>query len=500
MNSVAIVDPDLPIAKRGTDTNLYTGYLREHKDKLTVVTGSNGFYWMPSKENREKCPSTMTSETERCDFNFKNFISVTQKDGKVKVIIKISGIGGISPGDFPGGQYPKGIRIYNALGDQQTYFFDTFADSIDIGPTIEFTISQCDLLYYQIMGYTSLLLGFDFYDITGKILNDHGCNMTYSFPFTKTNPCEGISITTEKIPSWECCTYKIRIKFEGCDDYSNIFRLFLENSSFINLNTQDTTALSTQSSFISDYNTGEISFMINDICDTTSFKIVKSFGNNFDCGSLDFTLVCELGYPMVDCCMYFGLTLLPVFECDSNNSFDIKSNKFMIDFSGLDFGPIIWPQCLFISAHVYSPNPNPNITIPLYDEIITPPEDGFYKGDLGSFEGSNPGTYCFYSELLTNTGICYDTICVYYNGTTWEYTPAPPGPIIYIDEGNDNNQLPLSIKLEYEEVTITDINGAILIESEPIDKIDVSKLKEGTYYILYRKKGKVIQSQKIIIK
>ena len=54
--------------------------------------------------------------------------------------------------------------------------------------------------------------------------------------------------------------------------------------------------------------------------------------------------------------------------------------------------------------------------------------------------------------------------------------------------------------MQYEKVILVDINGKVIIESEPSDKIDVSNLPKGTYNVLYRNKDKIIQSQKLIIK
>ncbi len=502
-----IIDPNLQIVSPSQGDDLYNKYLIRFLNDTTVFKVEDDFYWMPSVENREKCPSPMASETEPCDFNFSNFIKVEYKDGKMIFTIDI---GGLSPSLFPGGQYPKGIRIYRASGDQQTFFFDTFADSIDIGPTIKFTINPCDLFYYQMMGNNPILLGFDFYDSEGKILNDYGCNMTYSYPFPNINPCEQISITTDRIsepPIDLCCSYKIEIQLNVCDDYSNIVRLMLENMSLVNLSNNDTTTINIQNGLIIDHINGKINFTINNICDTTDFRLIGLFGGNENCESFDFTLDCVVPEPPCDCCKVYHATISPVigYSPIGGGTIIIEPHQFLIDFSGMGNRKYqkYCPDCQFLFADAYcaNPNPSPSDSTPVFEETMTANQFGFYEGYYGSFDGYNPDTYCLYFVIHTNEGICYDTLCVDYDGTYWRVAADSPEPIIEINLNNNTNPYcPLTTQLDYEQIYIIDLNDKVLIESNPIDKIDVSKLTAGTYTILYRKKDKIIDSQKLSIK
>ncbi len=500
-----IIDTSLTIAFPNTGNDLYNKYLKLHTDEFII---EDDFYWMPSKENKEKCPSPMASETEPCDFYFSNFIKVEYKDGKMYFTINIAGI---SPSLFPGGQYPKGIRIYRTSGDQQTFFFDTFADNINIGPTIEFTINPCDLFYYQMLGENPIQLGFDFYDADGKILNATGCNISYSYPFPSIKPCEQISITKERIiepPLESCCTYNVCIALKNCDDYSNIVRLISVNLLLVNITNSDTSALSSQNGLIIDYLNGKISFNIPDICDTTSFKLIGLFGENNDCESFDFTLDCVIPESPCDCCKVINPVISPIigFSEIGGGSIIIKPHEFLIDFSGMGNRTYqkYCPECQFVFAEVFCPNPNPSLndSTPILEEIMPANQYGFYEGYYGSFDGYDSDTYCFYFVIHTSEGICYDTLCVDYDGTNWALNEDPQGIIIEIDKSqtNSSNSVLLPTDFDYEKVSITDLTGRVILESNPINKIDVSNMTTGTYYILYRKKDKVINSQKLIIK
>jgi hypothetical protein len=492
-----IIDTSLTIASPNTGDDLYNKYLKLHTDEFII---EDDFFWVPSVENRQKCPSPEASVNEPCDFHFGDYIKVVPLDGKLYVTINI---GSINQANFPGDHYPKGIRIYNASTDQQTFYFDTFVDNIAIPTTIEFIVDECDLFYYQMIGLTSLTLGFDFYDANGKILNAPGCNMTYSFPFSNINPCSSIKISTESVPTPPpCCSYKISIKFEGCKDYSFIFRNFLENSSLINSETDDTTALSSQNSFNTNYETGEISFFINNVCDSITYKLVKSFGNGINCGIDEFNLGCPFGYPLQNCCLYYYPRLLPVFEADSNDFFEMNTKKFMISFWDLENDGIVWPQCFFDSSIVYCPNPAPYISQPIYNETLKQPEYGFFNNGFVSLAGLTAGTYCFYFERHTSSGICYDTLCVDYDGFNWILNDDPQGIIIKIDDSNTNyhNSITIPTDFDYETFDITDMIDKVIIKSDQVNKIDVSNLPKGTYNILYRKRDKIVQTQKLIIK
>ncbi|MEI6089798.1 MAG: T9SS type A sorting domain-containing protein [bacterium] len=499
-----IIDTSLTIAFPNTGNDLYNKYLKLHTNEFII---DDDFYWMPSKENKEKCSSTLGGGTDTCTFDLNAKLDVVYpEDGTMEITIRI---GEIDSTAFQGNQNPKGIRIYNTTGDQQTFYFDSFADGIKINSVIKFTISRCDLFYYQMMGLTDLTFGIDYYDSQGRILNAYGCSKTYTFPFPNTL-CEAFTVTNERIsgpPFDSCCSYRIMINFKGCDDYSNIKRKMLEVLRIKNLNTQVETLITNQMDLNIDFNDSTMSFVINNICSTTSYKLIALFGAPKNCESFEFTLECVAPESSEDCCKLFNLALTSLwYQGIPFNGLlhHERPGMFSLYFSETK-NETYPPYCLdyqFISAHVYCID---SLGLPsFFDMIITPDENGKARSVPGTFYNLPSGTYCFYADITTNHGICHDTLCIYWDGTNWVKTSTTPGPIFYIDESNNSNSsdniLPLSNKLDYEKVTIVDMYGKVIIESKPIDKIDVSKLPKGTYNIIYRKKDKIMQTQKLIIK
>jgi len=507
-----LLDPDLTVEQRYCSTSLYTCYLSQHQNELNL---RNGFYWMPTVENREKCPSTLGGGTDPCTFNLNTKINVVYPvDGTMKITINY---GDISSNDFQGNQYPKGVRIYNTMGDQQTFYFDTFADNINIPSTIQFTISQCDIFYYQMMGLTSLTFGIDYYDINGKILNANRCNMKYNYHFPNTL-CEALSITTERNvgnPLDSCCSYTIRIKFKGCEDYSNILRIMLNTLSLKNLSNNSIIPLDSLSNITANYELGEISFTIGGICTPTSYKLLAPFGGSKNCESYNFTLDCTIPDTPCDCCAHFWVSLERVYALPDSlppPPFQLLTvpNKFALvihnvgDWGwgsvGDQYNSKYCSNCQFLSAHIYCPSSSPS-SPPIYDETFAMSKLGYNGNGIGTFEGLPNGEYCFYIDILTNQGICHDTLCTtFLNGSFYPSPYSLPTPIEIDKNDNSNNQLNISTQLEYDKIIIVDLNGKVLIESIPIDKINVSNLPKGTYNILYKKKNKVLQSQKLIIK
>ncbi len=495
-----IVDPDLPIEKRGWDTNLYTGYLREHRDELTF---RNDFYWMPSVENREKCPSSIGTSNDKCDFQIDSLIKIDYINGKMVVRINI---GRINQNNFPGNIYPKGIRIFHDTSDQNTFYFDSFADNENIDSLIKFIIEPCDLFYYQIMGYASLKIGIDFYDEFGKILNYTDCDVRVTMPLTQLDLCDAINITPYRVagpPEDSCCTFRVDIFFDGCDDCSNIIRSMLEVLRIKDLNTNFETLITNQENLNIDYVNGVISFDIPDICNPTSYKLLALFAGLKNCESNTFELLCSVPLPPIDCCKLYDLNLVEIYELliDSGSTvLHPQSHTFAIYFT--KYGRIVYPSDCFLEEFESANISRSNISGPpsLIAQIST--NDQLWPVDnYGTFEGLPPGTYCFYAEIFTTHGICRDTLCIDYDGTYWTVTADSPDPIIEINLNNNTNpNCPLTTQLDYEQMFITDINGKVILESGPIDKIDVSNMTTGTYYILYRKKDKVINSQKLIIK
>jgi hypothetical protein len=511
-----IIDTSLVFVPGSPKYSLYSRYL--HQFENTELNVEDDFYWMPSKENKEKCPSILGGGTDPCTFDLKTKIDVVdKKDGTMEFSIRI---GEIDSNAFQGNQNPKGIRIYNTTGDQQTFYFDSFADGIKINSVIKFTISQCDIFYYQMMGLTSLTIGIDYYDSQGNILNAFGCNKTYNFPFPNTL-CEALSITKEKIGGMlfdTCCTYKIRIKFKGCDDYSNIVRIMLNTLTLNNLTDNIIVPVESISNLDVDYESGEISFILDSVCGPTSYKLIAPFGGSKNCESYSFNLDCTMPDLPCDCCDHFWVSLervlsLPdTIQIPPSQPLVTAPNKFaFIIHNVADWG---WGavgdqynlgycnDCQFLSAIIYCPGSGPT-SPPIYNETFAKSKLGYSGNNIGSFESFPNGVYCFYIDIVTNQGICHDTICTTLIDGSFNPSPCSFPTPIEIDNIDINNKLKSILKskdIDYDKVHILNIYEKVLVEIESTDKIDISKLPKGTYNILYIKKDKIIQTQKLIIK
>ncbi len=426
-NSV-IIDTNRLLPPDPNKKTLYQKYLFQFQNDTSVFNIEDDFYWMPSVENKDKCPSNVGGGTVPCTFNLGSFISYSFDNGKLIVRLRFT------PNilsEFPEGVMPKGIRIYQASGDQKTFYFDSFNDDLDINTTIEFTINRCDLFYFQAIGLNPLTMGFDFYDGEGKILNAPGCNETITIPLEPVSMCDAIDISTHRIngsPNASCCSYKVIIKINGCDDNSNIIRLMKENLSLENLSNSNSTPLSSQNGLSIDYIAGEISFIINDICATTSFKFIGLFNVNSECESFVFELNCVVPDPPCDCC--------EVYKCDFNREyievtdgngfkhFNINPFTFVVHIKKNTSYTKYCPECLLTSVHITSIPPDVNVpTPPVFDFTLTRPTLGDDWSPLicmGSFQGVTPSTYCFNIAFNTSQGVCNKTICIYWSGSYWQ--------------------------------------------------------------------------------
>jgi len=180
--------------------------------------------WMPSKDNKQKCPSTQGIISENnyqpCNFDIANYISWNDST-------KCFTIDSIPANLFPGGILPKGYRIYHNFGDQKTIKFEPFVDQTNIEFPINACIDNCDLIYLLTLGKTNINIAIDFYDADGRVLNNPGCDsLKYSIPFNL-NLCDLFDVTITKVDSsqsWQGrCTYRFEISFDGCSKDNPMF-------------------------------------------------------------------------------------------------------------------------------------------------------------------------------------------------------------------------------------------------------------------------------------
>ncbi len=213
--------PDKSIWSYFTNNNLIQKlnyeniYVKEYADSTAdsvISTWSDGFYWYPSMENKEKCPSPV-EPNEPCDFDINDYITYSYNGGEV--CVKISKI---PANKFPDStDLPKGYRIYHNFGEQKTIDWDSFQDGQDISFPIVFCIDKCRLVYLASLGKNKAKIAIDFYDVNGRVYNNPGCD-SVEFEFD-INLCEFIDYSIEPIfKNDSCCTYEVTLDFNSFDD------------------------------------------------------------------------------------------------------------------------------------------------------------------------------------------------------------------------------------------------------------------------------------------
>jgi len=411
------VDPSL----RGSNSSLYNLYISNYIDELEV---ENDYYWMPSIENKDKCPSTQYSNNEPCNINIlQNIYYSFDLKGNLRVILDMPSS---LATNFPGGSFPAGIRIYLKDSDQKTYFFDSFNDNTPIPNKMEFTIDKCDLFYFQLLGMTNLEFGVDFYDENGYILNDlynPGCNQTFNIQLTnKIDLCDAIQISYERIagppPTGTLCKYKIRVTFDGCDDYGFIVSKMAESLKLVNVDNPNVkTSINTLNGFAKSYlnngGNGEITFEISNITGPTDFQLVLGDDVNTIC-DFNFHLDCENPDEDCDCCEKFKPYLL---ACIRRSDYAVI--KYGIVFENRGYTKYC-PNCSFLNATVVlSTNPESGAGTVISSNIVN--QNGGVPDVIeDTFEGKPAGKYKFTITTMTSQGPCVYIYEIEWNGTnTW---------------------------------------------------------------------------------
>ena len=238
----------------------------------TPTTYNSSHKYMPSLENKQKCPSTQgwsdsLQVYEPCEFDINEYVDFNYVDGELCVTIS-----DIPGSEFPNDSLPFGYRVYHNFGDQKTVAFDSYNDVSEIIFPIEFCISKCDLFYLQSLGRSNVSFSIDFFDITGRQLNNPGCDsIEFHYDF-QTELCDMFTMTVDSLGSnGECCQYEITLELVPCDEQTYMFDIILANFTFKGIEESAPFMIHDADSLKIDFDMGKITFMYN-LCGPSEFE------------------------------------------------------------------------------------------------------------------------------------------------------------------------------------------------------------------------------------
>ncbi len=252
-----------------------------NKSKFTgIVKDSLGFKWMPSKENKEKCQSKLGKRQNKegyypCSPRIYDYIPNSDS-----LCIKIDSI---PDNIFPDKLRPAGYRIYHNYGIQSTILFKSFNDDQDSIYPIIACIDTCDLLYLISLGRDSVDLALEFYDSTGRVINNPNCDslfIKYKIPISICDIINKDNIVVEKVSTFikpvplnplECCKYRISINLTTCDN-EQVMMLIIDSLKFNNISITELPNVEI------DYNSKLITFY-QDICPDNNVKPILKYSN-----------------------------------------------------------------------------------------------------------------------------------------------------------------------------------------------------------------------------
>jgi hypothetical protein len=163
----------------------YKDYLKNHQTfyDSTEECHKSGeyFYWKESQENSEKCPS---QETVNCDFDISDYVYIRYSSFGVHFWVNFASIPETINGTntFSSVDKPEGVRIYHNFGDQRTFYYENWANQLQLDEIYhqslsteglaEFFIPAEEIYIYKTNhspAFTELELKFDFYDENGRV-------------------------------------------------------------------------------------------------------------------------------------------------------------------------------------------------------------------------------------------------------------------------------------------------------------------------------------------
>jgi hypothetical protein len=233
--------------------NLFTAYLDDYINtsgtdnlKLNLVDDPNAssedkkYYWIPSVENAEKCPS---AETVSCSLDVTSYISYYYTNFGIYFRVDFDAIPATM---FSSTDKPEGVRVYHDFGDQRTFYYENWANQEQIDDITNTTFQTQGIAYFFIPteelymykkhyspAFSSLDIKFDFYDANGRIYevdcpDDEPNTISVPIDGTYTDPqgntqeriidCDFFDIRavqTSVIGQSGCCLYRVEIFIPG---------------------------------------------------------------------------------------------------------------------------------------------------------------------------------------------------------------------------------------------------------------------------------------------
>ncbi len=223
--------------------------------------------WMPSLDNKQKCPSPYFVE-QPCNFNLIDYI--TWND--TTKCLTVSPI----PGNlFPGGELPKGYRIYYNDGEQKTLDFDPYFDYEPIELNFSHCYDNCELLDLYMQGKEELIISIDFYDGEGRILNNPGCEFNEFRVRISFDLCGMFEITSNKTPTGPgCCINTVSIKvIDTCARNKPILHKIANRIKLVSDTNAEDVLLSSVPNLNYDYEDYILSFS-RELCEQDSSEII----------------------------------------------------------------------------------------------------------------------------------------------------------------------------------------------------------------------------------
>ena len=465
--------------------NMYDHYLSDYSSMLNDQDSFDGV-WMPSMENRDKCPSEMYDAQDTCSFDISELIDIDTTGDNI--CFDIPSIPSIPSTYFPDSEIPAGIRIYQNSGDQKTFYYHDFNSSTNLFP-INGCIDACDIFYYSSLGLDSLELAFDFYDEYGKVINNDGCRATFKIDIPDFGSiCDYIDISYERIGT--SCNYDISLSFDFpeyntiCDDYEYIKSTIMKkvyDDSFICLEDDNPLRFIYIDNNNSDFGIPEINYenanitMLFRANSSESQPVSFGFIFNGDTCLTDTTLFdcnCE------NCCEDFEKITIPAFSIVTQSyigSLVEISRKITVGQCELDSikvkidnGSWVSPACDTIVEPFIIDGKVLYNTNYLYSHIHT--------------EADIPFCIYFYIDLADDC-VCYDTIC---------RTTIPDWDIIFTLDGppsisvNTNiGTIDLDTSFHHTSVRIID-DGGIVLDGGDSHELDITGVSVGTYYLVFK--------------
>jgi hypothetical protein len=229
-------------------------------DTLTYLDSCK---WYPSVNNKQNCPS-QNFVADTCKFNINNYITWNDTT-------KCITIGSIPANLFPGGELPKGYRIYYNYGDQKTLYFDQYIDNQSIELNYSHCYTSCELFELYMQGIDSLNIAIDFYDGAGRILNNIGCEDIEFKAAISFDLCSMFEITALKTQSDSgCCIYTFTVTVkDSCAKNKPFIHKIAKTLKLLNSPNDTGISLSTIPGVTYNYSDGKITFNRR-LCDSNS--------------------------------------------------------------------------------------------------------------------------------------------------------------------------------------------------------------------------------------